>query len=227
MDPGFRRDSCPKMGKPIGQTPAFGRYAAAAVSGWRFAAVSGRLRLRHDQRRVVIRRRVAFDLFAQPVQEPVIGDQLAVRLGDFPDTARIEDQRVFARQAGAALRADLAPEKAALQRVHLLLLEDEIELQDVVQQPHRLHAGSLGAAEHALDMLGRVIEVERLAIEFLPFRVAHHRMVRGDVLQIVFVHVGVHPHPGLVVLLVVLRARQRRQDEEFEHIDRQFVAARS
>ena len=47
-------------------------------------------------------------------------------------------------------------------------------------------------------------------------------MAGGDVLEVVFVHVGVHPHPVLVERLVVGRTRQRRQNEKFEQIDRQF-----
>jgi len=48
-------------------------------------------------------------------------------------------------------------------------------------------------------------------------------MAGGDVLEVVFVHVGVHPHPVLVECLVVGRARQRCQNKEFEQIDRQFL----
>ena len=41
-------------------------------------------------------------------------------------------------------------------------------------------------------------------------------------LELVFVHVGVHPDTLLVQDLVVLGARQRRQHEEFERVERQL-----
>jgi hypothetical protein len=45
-------------------------------------------------------------------------------------------------------------------------------------------------------------------------------VVRGNVFQIVFVHVGVHPRPVCMELLVVGGTGQRRQNEEFE----QFIS---
>ena len=48
-------------------------------------------------------------------------------------------------------------------------------------------------------------------------------MVRDAVVEVVFVEVGIHPGARLVQLLVVLRAGQRRQEEEFEDVDRQLA----
>jgi hypothetical protein len=44
----------------------------------------------------------------------------------------------------------------------------------------------------------------------------------GDVMEVVFVEIGVHPGAGPEQLLVVLRSRQRRQIVDLEDVDRQF-----
>jgi hypothetical protein len=108
------------------------------------------------QRWVAVGARVAFDAAADAVQIEVEDGELDVGLEDLADPPWIEDGRVFARQAGAAFPAQFAPEIAALQRMHVLLQEGEVELQDVVQQTHRLYPGGLGAPEDRLDVLGRV-----------------------------------------------------------------------
>jgi hypothetical protein len=69
-----------------------------------------------EQRRVDIGQRVAFDLFADAVQGQVERDQPEMRVRDFPDPARIEEKRVFARQPGAALAAERASGRASLRR---------------------------------------------------------------------------------------------------------------
>jgi SAM-dependent methyltransferase len=48
-------------------------------------------------------------------------------------------------------------------------------------------------------------------------------MAGGHVLEIVFVHVRVHPHALEVKLFVILRAGERREDEELQHVDRQLA----
>ena len=84
------------------------------------------------QRGVGIGPRIAFDAAADAVQMEVEGGELNVGLEDLADPPWIEDGRVFARQASAALAAQFAAEIAALQRMHVLLQKGEIELQDVV-----------------------------------------------------------------------------------------------
>src|SRR5262249_33269317 len=49
------------------------------------------------------------------------------------------------------------------------------------------------------------------------------RMRGARVLEVVLVHVGVHRYPGGPQLLMILRSRQRRQEEEFQQIERQFA----
>src|SRR6266566_5824097 len=65
----------------------------------------------HRQEIAVVRRecgvdvgaRVAFDTAADAVQIEVEGGELDVRFDDFADTPDIEDERILAGQAGAAL----------------------------------------------------------------------------------------------------------------------------
>ena len=120
------------------------------------------------ERGVSIGPRVALDAAADAVQIEVEGSEFEVGCEDFADPSDIEDERGFARQAGAALAAQFTSEIAALQRMYVLLQEGEIELQDMVEEAHRLDAGGLGAAEDPLDVLGRVIEIPGLAVDRLP-----------------------------------------------------------
>src|SRR5262249_33267733 len=113
-----------------------------------------RFTLRWAQRDIDIGGLVSFDAAADAVQIKVEGGGLGVGLDDFADPARVKQQRVFARQDAAALPAQFAAEIAALQRMHLFLNEGEVELQDVVQEAHRLDAGGLGAAKDRLDVVG-------------------------------------------------------------------------
>src|SRR6516225_837900 len=107
------------------------------------------------ERRVSIGAQVAFDAAADAVQIEVEAGELDVGCENLADPTRVKDQRVFARQARAALAAQFAPEIAALQWMHIFLQKGEVELQDVVQQTYRFDAGGLGAPENRLDVLGR------------------------------------------------------------------------
>src|ERR1700756_5582986 len=102
-----------------------GQHLLFAVRGRR-VAVEGR------QCRVGVWMRVALDAAADAVQIEIKGGELDLGLEDFADPPDIEDERVFARQTGAALAPQFAPEIAALQRMHIFLQEGEIELQDMV-----------------------------------------------------------------------------------------------
>ena len=48
-------------------------------------------------------------------------------------------------------------------------------------------------------------------------------MMRDTVIEIVLVHVEVHPDPFLRKDFVVLGARQRREKKEFENVERQLA----
>ena len=72
-------------------------------------------------------------------------------------------------------------------------------------------------------MVDRVVVVPRHLIRAGPFLARHLRVRGGDVIEVVAVEVLVHRHAGLEQLLVVLGARQRREIEKFEQIDRQLL----
>ena len=100
---------------------------------------------------------------------------------------------------------------------------DAVDLHHVLPHAHRLDAVAHGPAHQRLDVRVGVVEVPDPAIERLQGLAAHQRMVGGRVLQVVNVHVRIHRHAALIEDLVVLRARQRRQDGELENIDRQLA----
>jgi hypothetical protein len=58
---------------------------------------------------------IAFDAEADAVQVEVKGGELGVGFDDFPDPPRVEDERIFSCEAGAALAAQFAPKITALQ----------------------------------------------------------------------------------------------------------------
>ena len=79
------------------------------------------------------------------------------------------------------------------------------------------------AAHQGRDVIVRVIEVPGPVVDALPLLLRHDRVTGADVLQIVNVHVRVHGDASCVEVLVVLRARQWRQAEELQDVDRQLL----
>ena len=55
-----------------------------------------------------------------------------------------------------------------------------------------------------------------------PLRFGHFRVTRADVLGVVLVEVRIERHAFVPQDLVIFGARQRCQDEEFQHVDREF-----
>src|ERR1700741_5179270 len=80
------------------------------------------------QRRVGVRARVALHAAADAVQVEVESCEFYVGFEDFPGSPRVKDERGFARQAGSALSPQFAAKIAALQGVHVVLNEGEVEL---------------------------------------------------------------------------------------------------
>jgi hypothetical protein len=111
------------------------------------------------------------------------------------------------------------PQDTALQRMHLLDRERGGEPQDDLRQPQDIDAVGLRAAQNRLDMLRRVIDRLGIAVEPFPFRLAHVGMRRQRVFEVVFVEVGIERHALAPQRLVILGARQRRQEEELEHVE--------
>src|SRR6516225_2140389 len=61
------------------------------------------------------------------------------------------------------------------------------------------------------------------AICILPLGIRHSGMMADASIEIVFVHVGVHPDPLLPENLVVLRAGQGSKKKQFQNIERQLA----
>ena len=72
-------------------------------------------------------------------------------------------------------------------------------------------------------MLGRVECLPGRTIGILPFRIRHLGMMCHAVVEVVLVHIGVHPDVLFPESLVVFRARQRREEEQFEDVERQLA----
>ena len=75
-------------------------------------------------------------------------------------------------------------------------------------------------------MVESVIASVKLPVGPVPVGVAHRRMVAHTGRERIFVHVGVHPHPGLVELLMILAARQRSEVIEVDVVDREIALDR-
>ena len=127
------------------------------------------------------------------------------------------------RHPVAPLGTRLAPHDPELQRVHAL---DAHAAGENRQQGDEL--AGLQLARHRpphdlFDMLVGVITRKGILVDFGPLLPRHPRMIGAGVLEIVFVQVWVEVDARGVQLLMVLGARQRRQAEEFQDIDRQFL----
>src|SRR3984957_12039036 len=145
---------------------------------------------------------------------------------EVPGAPRIEDKRVQNRKPVPALRPDLAPHIAELQRVHPLDPGGSREHRHGVRDLARADAARDRAAQHGVDMRVRVIALPGVAIDAPP-RIRRHDWVLGaDMLEVVIVHVGFHPRALEMKGLVVLGARQRREEKEFEDVNRQLALDR-
>ena len=108
--------------------------------------------------------------------------------------------------------------------MNALGLEHDLEHGHEARGLGRVAAGDRTvAARHRLDVLGRVVGLPRLAIDLLELRVAHLRMMHAAMMHVVLVEVGIHPDALLPQGLVVFRARQRREHEQLEDVERQLL----
>ena len=139
------------------------------------------------------------------------------------DIFGIERQSRFDRESGASVAADLAADQAALQRVDAFEFHAAAEPHQEEKHGARIQSHRLGAAQNGHHMVVGVIGVPGQPVDVLPLRFRHQGMAGGDMQQIVFVHVRVHRNPAEQQFLVVFGARQRRQAEELEDVERQLA----
>ena len=60
-------------------------------------------------------------------------------------------------------------------------------------------------------------------IGILPFRIRHFGMMRHAMIEVVLVHVGIHPDPVLPKDFMVLGPGQRSEEKQFEDVKRQLT----
>src|SRR6202453_2744023 len=158
---------------------------------------------------------------------PRLQEEAAVFPGlaeDLESVARIENEARFDGQASAAVAAELQAESAAFEGVDALVVDHQLEPEHGAQDLFRATVLDRRCPlEDGANMVKRVKRAPRGSVGVLPFLVAHFRMMRDAVVEVVFVDVGVHPDPLGEHLLVILRPRQWREEEELENIKRQFA----
>ena len=140
-----------------------------------------------------------------------------------PGIARIEHQRALAWHRRSPVAAEFQAEIAALQRMHAVVADREEEPQHHEHDLADAQPAGRRAPHDRLHVLGRVEPLPGRPVGILPFGVRHGRVMHDPMIEVVLVHVGVHPRALAVQDLVVLRARQGGEDEELEDVDRQLA----
>src|SRR5579863_5945170 len=113
----------------------------------------------------------------------------------------------------------LEPKDTTLERMHTLELHGGGEQEQERRQAPYRHTRCGRAPEQRLHVVGRVVERPGLLVDTLPLLLAHARMAGADMFKIVPIEVGIHRDAIRPELLMILRPWQRRQAEEFQHID--------
>ena len=106
--------------------------------------------------------------------------------------------------------------------MHLLEIDAALEPSEQEQRVARVGSHRSQAAKHGLDMIDRVVALPCALIGVLPLLPRHPRVSGGHVIEVVPVQVGIERGAGLHQPAVVLAARQRREIEKFQQVDRQF-----
>ena len=159
-----------------------------------------------------------------PEQEPAdrAGHErvLAARL---PHEARPEDPAALARQAGPTLGWMFETDNAALQRMDLFhAIRRRERAQQLDETAHR-SACCGRATQQRLHVRGSVVERPGLMIDRLPLLPAHRGVGSAGMFGVVSVEVRLQRHALAPEGLMVLRAGQRGQTEELDHVERQLL----
>jgi len=153
--------------------------------------------------------------------QPGVDPELLPALGR---ELEVEEAPRLDLHAVAAVAPVFHAHDAAFERVDALGLEHDLEHGHELRRLGRILAVQRAVpTRHGLDVLGRVIGAPGVAVGLVELGVAHPGVVDHAMVQIELVEVAVHPDALLEELLMVLRAGQRRQDEEFEDVERQFL----
>ena len=129
---------------------------------------------------------------------------------------------MFERHAWSAHRAHFASEHPPLQRVNPIQRDATGETQ---QQEHNFVNVLIlrrRTVKDPFNMVQRVVLLPGVSVSLSPLLPGHEGMVHGDVFQIVFVHIRVHPHTPLVEILMILGTRQWGQTKKLKTIQREL-----
>src|SRR6516225_5012685 len=166
------------------------------------------------------RQRFREDCPASPKNGPV-PPQLDESLAQI---SRIEDERTFPPQAMATIAPEFAPQRTAFERMDAFVRAYQLEPQQRSQgRPGTAARRGRSPPQNGADMLRAVEGFPSRAIRILPLGIRHSGMMADASIEIVFVHVGVHPDPLLPENLVVLRAGQGSKKKQFQNIERQLA----
>ena len=172
---------------------------------------------------VVLGEGIRLDLLDDAFQLPPALAEQGRLARDFAGIFGVEDDRVFDGKPRAAVLAMLDAENAPLQRVQPFDRHGVLEPEQHGHQRADVDPAGIGAAQNRLQMVGGVEDFPGRLIGPLPLFLGHLLVSGDDVLQLVLIHVRVHPDALGGQRLVVLGAGQGRQDEELQHVERQFL----
>src|SRR5208283_5707053 len=128
---------------------------------------------------IVLRRWIVFDSFSQPLELPEEPHPRHIGCDCLARAAHEKAKHVLARKSGAAMRARLAPNDAALQRMNVLKGVAAVKVKDHRAHPPTAHPAGNGALDQRLDVRRRIVQVPRPLVDILPFGRAHQWMIRG------------------------------------------------
>src|SRR5438445_3594191 len=121
------------------------------------------------------------------------------------EIARIEHERILSRQATPTIAPNFSPKCAAFERMDAFVCAHELEPQKRREgRRWPTKAARCGTVQDRADMLRSVEGLPSRAIGTLPFSIRHFGMMRHAMIEVVLVHIGVHPDPLLPESLVVL-----------------------
>src|SRR5262249_52622779 len=146
--------------------------------------------------------------------------------GRLPEIVRapgIVDQRMNERHTVAPLSTRFGAHDPELQRVYPLDPHAAGEDRQQGDELAGLQPAGHRPAHDLFHVLVGVITRKGILVDFRPLLARHARMIGAGVLEIVFVQIGIEIYARGMELLMVLGARQRREAEEFQDIDRQFL----
>src|SRR5215831_4202471 len=166
--------------------------------------------------------RIMFDAQIEASQPQVQPNPAHLVHSGLGEVLRIEAPGWLDRETRSSIAAGLTSQKPAFERVHLLEIDAALEPGEQEQRVARVGSHRSHPAKHGLDMIDRVVALPCALIGALPLLLRHSRVRGGDVIEVVRVQVGVERHAGLYQPAVVLRARQRRETEKLQQVDRQF-----